>query len=77
MLYMMILASYEVSDHSRKKLLNPQTRGMYFFLRCLHLHIPHASRKKQFYCLNSIFIMFSSGIFQIIAVLYFYEIYVV
>ena len=48
----MIHAEYESSDHCRKKLTEPATVGYEFFLQCRHLHIPHESPKKAFYCLD-------------------------
>lgn len=46
MLSLIIHAGHEGSDQCRKK------AGYIFFLQCRHLHAPHKSTKKAFYCLN-------------------------
>lgn len=47
MLSLMVHTGYEGSDHGRKNL-------HVFFLQSRHLHIPHESSNKTFYCLNDI-----------------------
>lgn len=51
MFSLVIHAGYKGSDHCIKKLHNPPTRIMYFFMQC-RLHIMREVPKKEFFKIN-------------------------